>query len=64
MPLHLAGTALFNGVDNVPYLLPALKVVPWVGLLVLLKWFFSGTSNTSERNMHGKVVMVTVCLKT
>lgn len=62
MPLHIAAGALFGGVDKVPYLLPALKTAPWLVLLYLLKMYFSGTSNTSERNMHGKVVMVTVCL--
>ena len=60
MPIHIGAQAIFAGIDSVPFLWPALKVVPWLGLLYLLKMFFGGTSNTSERNMHGKVVMVTV----
>ena len=60
MPLHIAGTALYGGIDNVPYLWTAIKVAACIGLAYLVKAFFSGTSNTSERNMHGKVVMVTV----
>lgn len=62
MPLHIAGSAIFGGIDKVPLLLPILKIVPWIGLLYLLKMYFSGSTNTSERNMHGKVVMVTVYL--
>lgn len=64
MPLHMGAQALFGGIDSVPYLWSALKVVPWLGLLFLVKMYFSGTSNTSERNMHGKVVMVTVRFST
>lgn len=60
MPLHIAGSALFGGIDQVPYLSTGLKIAACIGLLYLLKAYFAGRSNTSERNMHGKVVMVTV----
>ena len=62
MPLHLAATAVFDGLDSVPYLWPTLKVIPWLALLYFIKGFFSGATNGSERNMHGKVVIVTVWL--
>lgn len=29
-------------------------------VVYLFKWFFNGAANGSERNMHSKVVMVTV----
>jgi hypothetical protein len=36
------------------------KIASVFGVLYLLKWFFNGATNYSERNMHSKVVMVTV----
>lgn len=60
MPLHIGSQAYYYGFDSVPFLWPAIKALPWLGALYLLKVYFSGASNTSERNMHGKVVMVTV----
>ena len=59
MPVYIATQAFLDGVDSVPFIWPILKTLPWLGLLYILKVFFSGASNTSERNMHGKVVMVT-----
>ena len=52
--------AFLDGIDSVPLIWPILKTIPWLVGLYLAKIFFSGSSNTSERNMHGKVVMVTV----
>ncbi|KAK5740405.1 hypothetical protein LTR17_004668 [Elasticomyces elasticus] len=59
MPVYIATQALLDGVDSVPFIWPLLKTLPLLGLLYILKIFFSGASNTLERNMHGKVVMVT-----
>lgn len=42
------------------YARPILKYAPWLLLLWLLKYFSSGAKNTSERNMHSKVIMLTV----
>ncbi|WP_423776847.1 SDR family NAD(P)-dependent oxidoreductase [Bacillus velezensis] len=35
------------------------KVVPAVLVIVLVKLFSAGVKNSSERKMHGKVVLVT-----
>lgn len=59
MAIYIAAQALFDGIDSVPYLWPLLKTAPWLFLLWLLKTFFQGAKNTSERNMHGKVILVT-----
>ncbi|TKA82389.1 hypothetical protein B0A55_01401 [Friedmanniomyces simplex] len=59
MPVYIATQAFLDGVDSVPFIWPILKILPWLGALYLVKIFFSGASNTNERNMHGKVVMVT-----
>ncbi|EMC91901.1 hypothetical protein BAUCODRAFT_40307, partial [Baudoinia panamericana UAMH 10762] len=59
MPVYIAAQALFDGFESVPYLWPLLKTLPWIGALLLLKLYFAGARNASERNMHGKVVIVT-----
>ncbi|KAF2771444.1 NAD(P)-binding protein [Teratosphaeria nubilosa] len=59
MPVYIAKTAFDEGLDKVPFVWPILKAIPWLLLLYLAKLFFSGASNKSERNMHGKVVLVT-----
>lgn len=60
MPVYIGAQVLFDGLDSVPFIWPILKTVPWLGALYLLKSFFGGASNGSERNMHSKVVLVTV----
>lgn len=60
MAIYIIRSAFNEGVGTVPYLWPILKAVPWLLLLWAVKFFFSGVSNKSERNMHGKVIMVTV----
>ena len=64
MPIPVLGEIYYNGISSVPYLIPALKVLPWVLLLVVLKTYFNGTKNGNERVMHGKVAIVTVCIPT
>lgn len=65
MPIHAARWAAFEGLHTVPgsaTLVYAVKwYLPWLVLLYILKRYFQGASNLSERNMHGKVVMITVC---
>lgn len=60
MPAYIGLEAVINGVDSVPYFWPIVKSIPWLVALFLAKVFFGGASNTSERNLHGKVVLVTV----
>lgn len=59
MPVYMATSAVFDGVDSIPYFWPIVKSLPWLGILYLIKWFCSGVTNPSERKMHGKVVLVT-----
>lgn len=60
MALYILQQAFEGGAASVPYLKPLFKVLPWLLLLWLIKWFFAGVMNKSERNMHSKVVLVTV----
>ncbi|EME41091.1 hypothetical protein DOTSEDRAFT_158206 [Dothistroma septosporum NZE10] len=59
MAIYIAAQALFDGFDSVPYLTRLLKLAPWLLLFWLVKTYFQGARNLSERNMHGKVVIVT-----
>ena len=60
MPLPLLADILFQGISSVPFATPILKALPWVTLIVILKLYFRGASNASERLMHSKVVIITV----
>lgn len=60
MVVPLVAKGLLDGISDLPYVYTVLKTLPWIGLVVLLKFYFGGAKNRSERLMHGKVVMVTV----
>ena len=60
MPLPLLADAIFKGISSIPFAIPVLKTLPWLVLVYLLKYYFGGASNTSERLMHSKVIMITV----
>jgi hypothetical protein len=60
MPLNILATGFFEGFDRVPFGWTAIKVIPCLAIVYLLKWYFNGAVNTSERNMHSKVVIITV----
>lgn len=60
MAIYIIRTAFNDGISSVPFLWPFLKAIPWLVLLWAVKFFFSGVSNKSDRNMHGRVVLVTV----
>jgi hypothetical protein len=60
MPLHIAAQGLFSGISSIPYAWTVLKIAPWLVLLYVLKRYFNGATNTSERTMHSKVIMMTV----
>lgn len=63
MPIPIARRLLGDGLESLPWVSPILNLLirfgPWISVLALIKWFFSGRKNPSERNMHGKVIMVT-----
>ncbi len=60
MPIPLLGDLLFKGVHNVPFAVPILKTLPCLLIVWLLKIYFGGARNTSERLMRSKVIMITV----
>jgi hypothetical protein len=60
MPLPLLAEGLWRGLSSIPYGYTVLKVVSSVLLVSCLKYYFGGARNSSDRVMHGKVVMVTV----
>ena len=60
MPVNILAQALDQGIDSIPYGWTILKAAVVIAMVYALKWYFNGASNGSERNMHSKVVMVTV----
>jgi hypothetical protein len=63
MVVPLVAKGLLDGISGWPYAYTALKTIPWIALIVLLKVYFGGAKNRSERVMHGKVIMVTVRIR-
>lgn len=59
MPIPILGDIISKGLYNVPYAVPTLKTVACLLAIYLLKLYFGGASNTSERLMRSKVVMIT-----
>ncbi|KAH8696134.1 hypothetical protein BGW36DRAFT_321053 [Talaromyces proteolyticus] len=59
MPIPIISHGVTEGLSAIPYAWTVIKVALVVGTVALLKYFFSGARNTSERLMHSKVVMVT-----
>ncbi|OAX79971.1 hypothetical protein ACJ72_05702 [Emergomyces africanus] len=59
MPIPLLAHWVVDGISSIPYAVPALKTALLAALIILLKRFFGGARNTSERLMHSKVVMIT-----
>ncbi|KAI4094333.1 MAG: hypothetical protein LQ339_007519 [Xanthoria mediterranea] len=59
MPIAILAEVADKGIFSIPYVIPTLKLLPWLVLIFISKWYFGGTSNTSERLMKSKVVMIT-----
>lgn len=62
MPIPLLGDLVFKGVHSVPFAVPILKTLPCLLIVYLLKIYFGGARNTSERLMRSKIIMITVPL--
>lgn len=60
MPIPLISHGVAEGISAIPYVFTVLKAAAAIAVVALLKYFFGGARNTSERLMHSKVVMVTV----
>jgi hypothetical protein len=64
MPIPAIGHFLLDGgFFDLPHIWTAIKTIPLLFLLYVLKIYFGGARNTSERDMHSKVVLITVRLK-
>ncbi|TVY83799.1 putative oxidoreductase [Lachnellula suecica] len=59
MPVHFLADYFWTGIPYLPGPLTVLKIVAVVGVIGLVRWYFAGAANRSERQMHGKVVMIT-----
>ncbi|KAH3668839.1 hypothetical protein OGAPHI_002594 [Ogataea philodendri] len=59
MPLNILGTILLEGTDKVPGWDYVKMYGPLVVLAGSLKYYLNGSTNTWERDLHGKVYMVT-----
>lgn len=60
MPIHILASVVFEAVSILRFVAPLLKVLPLLFSIWLLKFYFGGSSNTSKRLMHSKVIMITV----
>ena len=60
MPLPIVAEALSGKLGKIPYAFTILKATAWIAVVYLLRVYFGGAINQSERNMHSKVVMLTV----
>ena len=49
------------GLSRIPHAWTLIKVALLGAFIYVLKKWFGGAANRSERNMHGKVVIMTVC---
>ncbi|MCJ1263861.1 hypothetical protein MMC22_003731 [Lobaria immixta] len=54
MPIPLLADVLSNGIISIPFAMQLLKALPWLVFIYLLKLYFGGANNTSERLMHSK----------
>lgn len=61
MPIPIITQGIVEGLSSIPYSYTILKVLPFILIIAALKYYFGGARNDSERVMHSKVVMVTVC---
>lgn len=59
MPLNFAGTVLTEGTKVIPYYNEIKKYSLPVLAVAGLKYYFSGKANTWERDLHGRVVLLT-----
>ena len=59
MLVHIA-QSLYGGLDKIQYLGAIIKSILGVAVLYVLKLYFNGATNTSDRKMHSRVIMMTV----
>lgn len=59
MPIDILSTAYFEGPQAVPGLTLAIKYGPYIAFGAALKYYFMGSSNSWNRDMHGRVFIIT-----
>ena len=59
MPIHFLAEAVYKGIPWLPNGWDTLKIILATALVGLIKWYSMGATNTAERQMHGKIVMIT-----
>jgi len=60
MPLNIFTAVVFNGTDSIPHFdLMVYRIIPILSSIIFIKWLFKGKKNIWERNMHGKVFILT-----
>lgn len=59
MPIDIVSSAIFDGPQIIPGWDYLKTYAPAAAAVALAKYYFGGTSNTWERDMHGKVYMLT-----
>lgn len=59
MPVNFLGSLAVDGPQSIPYWNQIVKFGPYVVTAGIIKRYFSGATNTWERGMHGRVVLVT-----
>ncbi|KAF8476020.1 hypothetical protein BDZ91DRAFT_710777 [Kalaharituber pfeilii] len=59
MPIPLLSEIFYNGLSSVPHVTTVASYAPYVLALYALKRYFRGASNTHERILHSKVIILT-----
>lgn len=59
MPIDILSTAYFDGPDAIPGWHLIKYATPAVAVIAGIKWYFAGASNTFDRNLHGRVFIIT-----
>lgn len=59
MPLNYLEYLFDNGIESIPHYSQILKSLPYVLLAIAVKLWFRGPKNTWERDLHGRVIMIT-----
>ena len=62
MPIPFLSHVVFGGIPGGYSYWSVLKVIAVFSALAVVKWYCNGATNSSERQMHSKVVIITVGL--
>lgn len=62
MPVNFFGSVLSEGTKVIPHYEKTKIVASAIAAVAGIKYYTSGTTNTWERGLHGKVIMMTVSL--